>query len=203
MSTLGDLESRIYREVHTTLSTDVRNAVLEAVEYYKTERFWFNEAQVSFDVSLTSIYSLATIIPAMVNIDTIKIYQGSIPYVVSRSTWNKLDEIDTGTAATPTPTDYAIHHEMLRFYPTPNVTTSAVVTYHKAITMTASNTASSVWTNEAADLIRHRAKAYLYAGVLLDPAAAQVEQSMENQTLNRLFARTAKMTSSGKLKGWL
>lgn len=203
MSTLGDLESRIYREIHTTLSTDVRNAVLESVEYYKTERFWFNEAEATFNVSLTSVYSLSVVIPAMVKIDTLKIYQGSIPYVVSRSTWNKLDEVDTGTAATPTPTDYAIHHEMLRLYPTPSATTSAVVTYHKAITLTASNSASSVWTNEAADLIRHRAKAYLYASVLLDSNAAQAEIQMESLALNRLFARTAKMTSSGKLKGWL
>lgn len=203
MSTLGDLESRIYREIHKTLSTDVRNAVLEAVEHYKTDRFWFNEASVSFNVSLTSVYALSTIIPDMVKIDSLKVYQNSTAYLLTRTSWQTLDLVDVGNVTSTTPTDYAVHHEMLRLYPTPNATTSATVIYHKAITLSSSATASNAWTNEAADLIRHRAKALLYAGVLLDPAAAQVEQSMENQTLNRLFARSAKITSSGKLKGWL
>ena len=203
MSTLGDLESRIYREIHKTLSVDVRNAVLEAVEHYKTDRFWFNEASVSFNVSLTSIYAMATVIPDAIKIGSLKVYQGSNTYVVCRKSWVELEYLDTGNITATTPTDYAVHHEMLRLYPTPNATTSALAIYHKAITLSSSATASNAWTNEAADLIRHRAKALLYAGVLLDPAASQVEHTMELETLNRLFARTAKMTSSGKVKGWL
>jgi len=200
---LGDLESRIYREIHKTLSTDVRNAVLEAVEFYKTERFWFNEAHESFNITASAVYSMSLVIPKCINIDTMRVYQGGNPFVLQQQSWNYLDELDTGNVTADTPTDYAIHHEMLRLYPTPTATTSIQVTYHKGVTLSSSNSASTVWTNEGADLIRHRAKAILYSAVLLDPAQAQVEQSLENMTLNRLFARTAKKVSSGKLKGWL
>lgn len=203
MSTLGDLKDRIYSEIHQTLSTHVQNAVLDAVKFYQDKRFYFNEAQVNFDVSLTTMYSLSSVIPKMVKIDTLKVYLGSIPYTVTRASWGDIDEWDDSNATASTPTDYAIHHEMLRLYPKPSATTSAQVSYHKAITLTASNSASSVWTNEAADLIRHRAKALLYANVLLDPTQAQVENALENQVLTRLFARTAKMVSSGKIKGYL
>lgn len=202
MSTLGDLESKIYREIHQTLSTDVRNAVLEAVEYYKTERFWFNETQTSFVVSATAIYSLATVIPDLVKIDSLKVYQGSIPYQVRSSTWNDIELWDDGNAFSNTPTDYAIHHEILKFWPTPNVTTSAVVSYHKAITLSSSNTASNVWTNEAVDLIKHRAKGILYASTLQDQNAALVEHQLENMVLSRLFARTAKRKAN-TIKGYL
>lgn len=202
MSTLGDLESRIYREIHKTLSTDVRNAVLEAVDYYKDMRFWFNEFQVTFGISLTSVYQLSTVIPDAVAIDSIKVYQGSTPYILSPCKWTDMEAMDYGNSTATVPTDYAIHHEMLRLYPTPSATTSAVVTGFKAITLSSSNTASNAWTNEAKDLIRHRAKAYLYASVLLDPNAAQVERVMEDQALNRLLSRTTKLLG-GKIRKYL
>ena len=69
MSTLGDMKSRIYSEVHQTLSTEVQNAVLDAVKFYQGQRFYFNEAQVNFNFSLTTSYVLSNIIPKMVCFD--------------------------------------------------------------------------------------------------------------------------------------
>ncbi len=203
MATLGDLEARIYREIHKTLSTDVRNAVLEAVRHYQTDRFWFNEAVDNFNITLSAVYSLSNVLPKVINVDSMLVYQGGVPYHVEQQSWNLLDRLDIGSSVTGTPSDFAIHHEMLRLYPTPNATTSIQVAYHKQITLSSSATASNAWTNEAADLIRHRAKALLYAGLLLDPAQAQVEAQMENMTLNRLLARSAKKTSSNKVKGYI
>jgi hypothetical protein len=204
MSTFGDLKTRIYNEIHQTMSTEVQNAVLDAVRYYQTERFWFNEAQVNFNLSLTSVYVLSSIIPKVVAIDNLKIWDGANnPYLVGRQQWDYIEEMDSETSTSSTPTDYAIHHESLRIYPKPSVTLSAQCNYHKAVTLSSSNSASAVWTNEAADLIRHRAKGILYATVLLDPNQAQVEHVLENQILSRLFARTVKFSSSNKVRGYL
>lgn len=203
MSTLGDMKSRIYSEVHQTLSTEVQNAVLDAVKFYQGQRFYFNEAQVNFNFSLTTSYVLSNIIPKMVAIDTLKIWQNAVPYLVERQSWMQIDSWDYETGSSNTPTDYAIHHESLRLYPPPSVTLSAQANYHKSITLSASNSASAVWTNEASDLIRYRAKGLLYSSVLLDPQQAQVEQVLEMQVLNRLMSRTVKMISSGKVKGYL
>lgn len=202
MSTLGDMESRIYREIHQTLSVDVRNAVLDSVKFYQGMRFYFNEATVNFNLSLTTEYALS-VIPKLVAMDTLKIWSGSVPYQLCFKSWMELDKLDTETGSSNTPTDYAIHHEKLRIYPRPSVTLSAQANYHKAITMSSSNSSSTAWTNEASDLIRYRAKGLLYASVLLDPQQAQVENILENQALNRLMSRTIKMVSSGNIKGYL
>lgn len=202
MSTLGQLESRIYSEIHQTLSTEVRNAVLDAVKFYQDKRFWFNEASVNFNLSLTTQYALS-IIPKMVNIDTFKIWSGSVPYLLINSSWEQLEGWDYETGSASTPTDYAIHHETLRIYPRPSVTLSAQANYLKAITLSSSNSASAVWTNEASDLIRHRAKALIYSQYMLDANQAQIEQALEMQALNRLFARTAKMVSSNRIRKYL
>lgn len=203
MTTLAQFESQIYREIHQTLSTEVRNAVLESVRFYQSERFWFNEAQANFNISLSSVYVLSNLIPKMVKIDHMKFYQGTTPYTVYPQSWDYLEHIDDGNTTASAPDCYAVHHEMLRFYPTPSATSSVVVTYHKAITLTSSGTSSTVWTNEAADLIRHRAKGLLYANVLLDPAQAQVEATLEGQALQRLFSRTTKMLSPNRIKKYL
>ena len=199
----GDIKTRIYSEIHKTLSTEVQNAVLDAVKFYQDKRFWFNEKSVNFNFSLTTMYSLSSVIPDMVAIDTLKVWSGSTPYLVMAQSWDRLEQMDYETGSASTPTDYAVHHEMLRIYPRPSVTLSAQANYIKVITMSASNSASTVWTNEAEDLIRYRAKGLLYATVLLDPQQAQVEQTLEGMALNRLFSRTAKMTSSGKVKGYI
>ena len=203
MSTLGDMKSRIYTEIHKTLSSVVQNAVLDAVKFYQDKRFYFNEAQINFNLSLTTVYSLSSVIPKMVAIDTFKVWTNGSPYLLQRAQWNQIEKWDYETGSSTTPTDYAIHHEMLRIYPLPSGTLSAQVNYHKAITQSSSNSSSTVWTNEAEDLIRYRAKGLIYATVLLDPQQAQVENTMENMALNRLFARTAKMISSGRVKKYM
>lgn len=202
MSTLGDLKTRIYSEIHQTMSTAVQNAVLDAVKYYQTERFWFNEASVNFNLSLTTQYALS-VIPKLISVDTFKVWQGSVPYLLQRISWNHIEQLDSETSSSNTPSDYAIHHETLRIYARPSVTVTAQVNYHKSITLSASNSASAVWTNEAEEIIRHRAKGLLYANILLDTGQAQVSHTLELQALNRLFARTAKRQSSGKVRGYL
>lgn len=202
MSTLGDMESRIYREIHQTLSVDVRNAVLDSVKFYQSTRFYFNEATVNFNLSLTNQYALS-VIPKLVTLDTFKVWYGSVPYTLEHKSWSELDRIDSEIGGSNTPTAYSIHHEKLRIYRRPSVTLSAQANYLKAITMSSSNSSSTAWTNEASDLIRYRAKGLLYASVLLDPQQAQVENILENQALYRLMSRTVKMVSSGNIKGYL
>lgn len=182
------------------MSTEVQNAVLDAVKYYQGMRFYFNEASVDFNLSLTTMYSLSSKVPKLVAIDTFKVWSGSVPYLINSASWMDLEKWDYETGSASTPTDYAIHHEMMRVYPRPNVTLSAQVNYHKSITQSASNSSSTVWMNEASDLIRARAKGLLYATVLLDSQQAQVEQVIEQQALNRLMSRTVKMVSSNKTK---
>lgn len=202
MSTFGDLKARIYQEMHATLSAETHNAVLSAVAHYQSNRFWFNEANATFVASLTTLYALSAAIPGLVKLDAIKAWWGNVPYALSPESYSDLDAMDRGTSS-GTPSSYAIHHEMLRIYPKPSQTITIEVAYHKQITLSASNTASSVWTNEAVDLIRHRAKGLLYATVLRNEKAAMTEQTLEQQVLDRLSRQTVKLTSSGKVRGYL
>lgn len=202
MSTFGELKARIYDEIHQTLSTAVQNACIDAVKFYQDKRFYFNETTVNINLSLTTQYALS-IIPKLIEVDTFKVYSSNTPYLVNNASWHDIEMWDYSTGSSSTPTDYAIHHEQLRIYPRPSVTLSAQISYHKAITLSASNSSSCVWTNEASDLIRYRAKGLLYSSYLLDPQQAQIENVLETQALNRLFSRTAKLVSNNKVKGYL
>lgn len=202
MATLGDLKERIYREVHATLSVETQDCVMEAIAFYQPMRFWFNEAVATFVATLTTMHSLATAVPGAIAIDSLKALWAGSTYLLQRESHNDIEEWDTGNVS-GTPSSYAIHHEMLRIYPKPSQTTTIEAAYHKQITLTSSNDATAVWTNEAADLIRHRAKALLYASVLRNDSAASIEQAMELQALSRLMSRTTKLTSSGRIKGYL
>lgn len=202
MPTLGDLKTRIYSELHYTESTAVQNAVESAIRSFIDQRFWFNEAQTTFALSLTTMYSLASKLPNLAELDTLKVWVNSRPYLLSRQPWAKLEDWDAGTG-TGTPCDYAIHHEMLRLYPSPSATYTAEASYLKKISMTASASASSVWTNEAFDLIRHRAKALVYAEWMLDTENAQRCETLAQMELDRLQRQTSRFKSTDRVEPYL
>lgn len=202
MPTLGDLKTRIYSELHYTESTAVQNAVESAIRSFNDQRFWFNEAQSTFVASLTTLYALSTAIPNLAELDTLKVWVNSRPFLLSRKPWAYLEDIDQGTG-TGTPTDYAIHHEMLRIYPSPSATYTVEASYCKKISLTASADATGVWTNEAFDLIRHRAKALVYAEWMLDTENAQRCETLAQMELDRLQRQTSRYKSTDRIEPYL
>lgn len=201
MSQFSDMQTRIFDECHYTNTTQVQRAIVSAVNYYNATRFWFNEAVTKFTASLTTRYAMATVLPTAIEIDSIKLYKNSIPCVLQRASWQELEEIDS-EIGTGEPLKYAIHHDTLRIWPSPDATYSIEVSHMARISQTASGSSSTVWMNEAEALIRFRAKAdvFLY---MLDAENAQVCRAMETEHLYELRDRSTGKVATGRLKPWL
>jgi hypothetical protein len=79
-----------------------------------------------------------------------------------------------------------------------NRTRTIEVEWSGRVTMTASNSSSCVWTNEAEELIRLHAKGDLCENFLLDLPAADRYRGREGMVLNQLVAETIKRLNIGQ-----
>lgn len=202
MGTLGDLVTRIQSEIAHTDTVAVKNAIFSAIAHYANTRFWFNEGVASFTaVSLTAQFDLSA--SDLIEIDELHVTLNGTNYRLAPSTWDEIEDQDTGSTAN-IPTNWCIHHQMLRLYPTPSGTLSAIeATGLVNITLTASDSASCVWTTEAADLIRAQAKALIYADFLLDDQRAATQQGIAGAMLKRLLDKTVQRGAIGNIKPFL
>jgi hypothetical protein len=212
MATRGNMISRIHTELHLNSATAVvNNAITAAIEHYKASRFWFNEFSGAFLISLTSLYTLTTVLSDMLVLDTLKIdYRGGT-YRPEAETWDVLESLDYNSPSSP-PIKYGIHHGVLRLYPKPDATMTAQVTGVRSITATVSNSSSTVWTNEAEDLIRNRAKGLICTDWLQDPEMMApwvpshlggMVPSRELESYNQLIYRGIKYRGVRRFKAWL
>jgi len=205
MSTRGDLINRIITELHletASYTTQVVNAINSAVAFYRPERFWFTEGTTSFTLATTGVVTLSSSLPDSVSIDNVRAMDNSgSPYPLHFDTWAEFQEHVSMTAE---PVRWAVHHQQLHVWPTNNVTRTIEVEWSGRITMTASNSSSCVWTNEAEELIRMHAKADLCENFLLDLPAADRARGRESTVLGQLVSETIKRLNIGSnMKGYL
>lgn len=197
MTTLSDIETRIFDEVKLTASTAVRNAVLSAVKWYRNHRFWFNEMALTFTAtSSIAGYTLSTIISAaalpvrdVLKIDSAAISLNNRRYRLTRIPYKRYIDLDPSLVF-GFPTQFTIHRGIFFFYPTPSQTFTTEVSGLWNITLTSSGSSSNVWTNEASELILTRAKADYYLNFLHDPQEAQAQWEYEKLWLNKLDEET-------------
>lgn len=206
MSTYGDMQARIADEIaRADLTSQIQLAILSAIEYYKDDRFWFNEGEVSFyptdDGLITGM--LADHTPMSVTfgeIDEATITVSGSRNPIYQKSYEFIRNVVTQSTITGQPGHYAIFDENVWYDVVPDslypITFSGLI-YLATLTISASTNA---WTNEAERLIRYRAKADLFAGVTRNDKEAQKMALMEEQELGKLRQKTIQKLSSGRLK---
>lgn len=205
MSTRGQLISRIITELHletASYTAQVVDAITSAVSFYRPERFWFTEGTTSITIATVGTVTLSSDLPDSVVIDSIRAIDASgSPYPLHKDTWIEFQDHVSMTAE---PTRYAIHHAQLHLWPTNNVTRTVEIEWTGRVTMTASNSSSCVWTNEAEELIRLHAKTDLCENFLADLPAADRYRGREGVVLGQLVSETIKRLGIGQnMKGYL
>lgn len=189
MATLADLKDRIIAEtVRDDLSDDLAGQLLihiqRACEYYSDERFWFN----ALIGSVSTVASTQTVdVPATfrrVDRVTIPAYDKELIEV----TLNDLGIYPHETV----PNGYAYYNDQLRLYPTPDAVYSLELTGLAQIDAPALDADTSVWTNEAQDLIVARTKMTLYRGQFRDPEGTQLAIAETQEAFAKLKRETAK-----------
>lgn len=176
MTTLAALKARIVDDLNRSdLTTQIADAINDAIDFYEEQRFYFNETRASTfaTVSAQSTYTSSddADIPLWVALDAVYITD-------SNSETYELDPIDPviieayldNSASSGRPRVYSYYEQSFRFHPIPNAvfTVRPLGVIKKAAPATDSE-ASNVWMVDAFELIRCRAKAYLGLHVLRNP----------------------------------
>ena len=198
MATRGTLITRILSELHLengSFTSQVENALTSAVAYYQSERFWFSEGTTEFTVATASTITLSSDLPSAVILDTVEAVTASGRITLQPETWPDFSSHGTATAE---PTSFCVQGQLLHLWPTNNQTRTIAVSWSGRYTMTASNSSSCVWTNEAEELIRLHIKVDLCENFLLDLPAADRYRGREGSVLDRLVEETIKRLGIGR-----
>ena len=196
MATYTEVQNFILGDLHRTdLTTQVQTAMSNAVDKLRLERFWFNESQTSFTATLTSDYAISTVLPRLLQIDTMRVWHNGTPTELDRGHWADFNTLDE-TLVNGTPSYWAVHHQMLRLYPTPNETMSVEASGLLELSLTA-------WCSYAPTVVRALAEVELFSLVTHDQGGAARVADFLKLEIEQLRKRGATMATSGEVRGYL
>jgi hypothetical protein len=201
------MRTRIARELQidaTVYATDIDAAIFTSIQKYQDKDYWFLEtAPVTVLFTSTSIYSLTTMLPDRSEIKSVRLQLNPGVGTMYMKTQEELIDMDFDENFTGQPAYWAIHHDSLMIEPTPQRTFTAVVWYSLRNSMTASATASSVWTNEAEELVRLTAEVDLLENRIKDYEEAARKRVRVVEAQNDLDEKTVSRTSKRRTKPYM
>ena len=189
MTTLADLKTRIVTETQRDdlsgdLAAQLLNAIQKACRYYQNEKFWFN----SIITTAATVAGTATVnVPStMLRVDRV-----TIPAQYTELLEATLADLSYETVQS-IPRAYAYYNDALKLYPVPDAVYTLELTGLADVAAPAVDADTSIWTNEAADLIVARAKMTLYRDQFRDPEGVQFAQADVQEVFAALKRETAK-----------
>jgi hypothetical protein len=206
MATFAAMEARIIAELHRDdVAAVVDDYINDAIAHYQRYRFWFNEASATqATVAGTETYNW----PAdFVELDSLVITVNATMYSLRQVAPRDIDEMYVNATHRGQPYSFANYKEQFRLYPTPDAVYTLTQYYLKDYTpLTTGSASSNVWTTEAEELIRTRAKKLLVGQFMptsQDTAgwAGMLEQHEQN-VLRGLQCQTQQSTRTGRLRRW-
>jgi hypothetical protein len=184
--TLGTAITKILSDVirGQELSSRVRDAIVDAIGFYRTKRFGFNQVTVSLSWSQSDIQALPT---DWLATNRIRLLDPSYRAPLTERTVQYLDDKERATHGTGTgkPYEYAIQDRTIRVYPFPDSNQQVSFGYLKDLTevsASAADSATNAWLGEAWPMIRAHALEDLYENYL------QGEESDQKAANNRARA---------------
>ena len=189
MPSLGTLKSRILNELkRPSLTAEVALAVADAIDWYATTRFWFNE--VVADPITTESGTASYPLPATFR----KLIRAEITIEGQRNDlcpfgWDEYRDLTASGTNLGQPTDVCLFGGALYPYPIPNGAWPITLTMCSALGPLDGDAAANAWTTEAEPLIRARAKWDLLTNVIRDYDEAGFAQAVERDWLARLLSR--------------
>jgi hypothetical protein len=206
MATFAAMEARIIAELHRDdVAGVVDDYINDAIAHYQRYRFWFNEKKaVTVTIAGTEVYNWPT---DLVELDSLVITVNSTFYPLRQVAPRDIDEMYCNTTHRGSPDSFAMYQKQYRLYPTPDA--AYTLTQYYLFTLPAENTgstASTVWTTEAEELIRTRAKKLLVGQFMPTSQdtmgwAAMLDQQ-EKDLFRGLQCQTQESTRTGRLRRW-
>lgn len=207
MTTLALLKSRIADDiVRTDLTTQIGQAISDAIKYYQRERLYFNESRsYTFNtVASQSIYTSSddADIGLIQKVDMLHLTDDGERYWLCREDPKIVEYLNDGNATETRPDSWAWFDRSIMLYPIPDAAyTVRILGHFVAAEPTTDGEAGNVWMTEAFELLRCRAKLMLAVHVLRDNDLAQVMKMAENEELAKLRGETARKVGTGIIRG--
>lgn len=193
-----DLKTRIAAEIlRTDQTTNIANAINQAIEFYAPRRFWFNE-QRQTGVCVPSNEYVA--FPSGLRvIDALYVTVSGVGYALTPRSFADIEEWAQAVNTATQPTDYATLVAQVRLYPKPN---SAYPLTFVGVFDEAALSAdgdSNHWTTSGQDLIVGRVK-WKLGTILRNDSLIQSGRAEEAEAYDRLIAETTRRTSTGRIE---
>ena len=209
MTLLSTLKARISDDLaRSDLTTQIANSIEDAIEFSRTKRFFWNETRSATFVTVASqaVYSSAddADIPLFFDIDDVFLVDSSSQnHRLTKADPQDLEYLSDTGGTTSQPTRWAWFDRSIRLYPIPDaVYTIRPVGGIERASPASDSEADNVWmaTGESFELLRCRAKMYLYLHVINAPEKAALMQEAEQQALRAARAAGSRRMGLGRLK---
>lgn len=178
-NTLGAMKARIADEIaRDDLTSQIANAINDAIDAYQNERFYFNESRsLTFSTVINQEFYTASDLPDIVNIvkiDFAYLFINNYPYKLVATAPELLESLSVTATYTGPPYEYAWYDNSIRLYPIPNAVYPIRITAQILRAPPGSDgETGNVWMTAAERLIRSRAKYELAVHVLNDDELAR------------------------------
>lgn len=208
MSDFGTMKARVASEMKrgdmTACATAVQSAVLTAIEYYGKRATWFNEfRQESLQTTSGEEYLTLSASLRPVRFTSVKVrIDATRDYPLSSTTFQEIDRVDASQYI-GYPELYAYYDGTLRLYPIPNGTYTmllAGVRHIPGISAGASTAATNEWLTDCEEIIRCRAKGYLYRDEVHNPQRAEYFFQEAEKAWRELSRQNTGLRSSGRVR---
>lgn len=208
-TSLTTLKARVASELHRTdLTSDIATAISSAILEYRSQRFEFNQAQSAFNtVANTQSYTTGdTGFPTdIAQIDYVRATVNSQYVAVEPTTYEEIRALTTSTSVTGSPIKWAWYALKLWLYPIPDAVYSVQLSYlQRKAAPSSDGDDTSVWTNEAGDLICANAKKRVARHVMFDDELAKRCEIEETSAFAVLAGESGQLqnTGSGLAPNW-
>jgi hypothetical protein len=200
--TLAELKARIAAELHRSdLASQIAYAIGDAVAFYQSKRFRFNEARATFSTVAGTEFYGTTIIPTdIAQIDSVTVKVNGRQVQLPAWSFLLMEQIRTTTNSRSQPWTWSWWGDQIRLYPVPDAAYVVTLSYLQKIDQPAADGDSNAWTTDAAALIRHAAKRMVLSEFAEDVQGAGVAGAAENAEYKRL-RREGQQLNTGGLAG--
>jgi len=201
MSDYGTMQTRIRRELNRDgLTADIRDAIDSSINYYESDRFFFNEYSASVGTVTGSVFVTAP--TASLEIDLINIVVSDNKRVMIER--NYID-LESRAESTGEPTDYAEFNDLIRIYPVADKEYTMYFFGKQQLTEVSSSStdaATNAWMTDGEVMVRSKAKEYIYEHRLRNSEQGAKMRGLAEVEWRRLKKKTDDKIASGELKAF-
>lgn len=210
--TLATMKARIAAEiVRGDLTSQIENAIRDAIDTYQGDRFWFNEPTLLTEPTFNTVIGRATYdaldqpqIGLMYNMDYLTYAEGNTVFEIIRRSPKEVELLNQiGQIAGP-PTAFAYAGGAISLNPTPSAVYTIKIFGQINLAAPVDDTEdNNVWMNTAEKLIRARAKFELATNVTRNQkmqADFDPDKGITKMYWSELKGQTNKLTSLGRIQ---